>query len=439
MVLRLGFCDYDGAAPTRAAALFRIPKIVPKPIPMTLAPAEAAELPADAPSPFDPRPTAGRALLWALLFGNFVIGTGILLPAGMLTELASGLAVTISSAGSLIAVSGIVVAIGAPLIAAFTSRIDRRAILLTALAIYVVAHAASALAPDFEMVLAARVAIGVAAAIFTPQAAATVGALLPPEKRSAGITMIFIGWSLATVGGMPLGGFIAHTFGWRAAFAIVALLSAMAFIAVALTLAQGVRIPSLSSQSWMRVVKSPALMLVLLVTILNGTGQFTFFTYMTPSLEASLSAGATLLTLVLASYGVSATLGNVIATRAVGRIGATRAAHISLLAMAGGLAVWGSGASVLPIVLAGATLWGLGTFATNSIQQARLAGLAPDLTSASIALNTSAIYLGQALGSGIGGAMINGGWLPELPCIAAALLVLGAAVSMTAARWERRH
>lgn len=406
---------------------------------MTLAPVDAAELPADTPTSHEQPPAADRALLWALLFGNFVIGTGILLPAGMLTELASGLTVSVATAGSLIVVSGIVVAIGAPMIAAFTSRIDRRAILLAALAIYVAAHAGSALVADFDMLLAARVAIGVAAAIFTPQAAATIGALLPPEKRSAAITMIFIGWSLATVGGMPLGGFIAHAFGWRAAFAIVAILSALAFAGVALTLPKGVRIPRLNSQSWIRVIQSPALMLVLLVTILNGTGQFTFFTYMTPSLEASLSAGATIMTLVLAWYGVSATLGNVIATRAIGRIGAARAALISLLAMAGGLGIWGAGAGVLAVVLAGATLWGLGTFATNSIQQARLAGLAPDLTSASIALNTSAIYLGQALGSGLGGAMINGGWLPELPLIAAALLVIGAAVSVTAARWERSH
>lgn len=407
---------------------------------MMLAPADAAQLPDEAlPQPLAQPPSKQRALLWALLFGNFVTGTGILLPAGMLTELASDLTVSVATAGSLILVSGVVVAIGAPLIAAFTSRIDRRAILLIAMAIYVAAHAASALAKDFDMLLAARVAMGVAAAIFTPQAAATISALTPPDRRSAAITMIFIGWSLATVGGMPLGGFIAHTFGWRAAFAIVALLSAIAFVAVAVTLPKGVRIPQLSTQSWTRVLTSPALMLVLLVTILNGTGQFTFFTYLTPSLEASLSASAAIMTLVLAWYGVSATAGNVIASRAIGRIGAARSAHIALIMMASGLVVWGAGAGVLAVVLAGATLWGLGTFATNSVQQARLANLAPELTSASIALNTSAIYLGQALGSGLGGGMINGGWLPELPWIAAAILVIGAAVSLVAARWERWH
>ena len=104
--------------------------------------------------------------------------------------------------------------------------------------------------------------------------------------------------------------------------------------------------------------------------------------------------------------------------------------------MAVGLTLWGAGAGTLWIVLVAGVLWGLGTFATNSIQQARLAGLAPDLTSASIALNTSLIYLGQALGSGLGGVLINDGYLPFLPWVAAAILVVAAGVSTAAMRWE---
>ena len=120
-------------------------------------------------------------------------------------------------------------------------------------------------------------------------------------------------------------------------------------------------------------------MTVLLVTVLNGTGQFTFFTYLAPSLKASLPDNAELLTLVLAWYGTVATLGNVLVTRAVGRLGAPRSALFALLVMSGGLAVWGAAAGSLSVVLAGATLWGLGTFAANSVQQARFAGIAPDL------------------------------------------------------------
>jgi MFS transporter, DHA1 family, inner membrane transport protein len=375
-------------------------------------------------------------MLWALLFGNFVTGTGILLPAGMLSELASGLNVSVPAAGSLILASGAVVALGAPLVAAFTSAVDRRLLLVLSMILYVVTHIAAALSPSFETLLASRIAMAVAAAIFTPQAAATVGALLHSERRSSSITMIFIGWSLATVGGMPLGGYVADTFGWRAAFWVVAAMSVLAAIALWLTVPGGVRIAPLSLASWKQVLNSKALMTVLLVTLLNGTGQFTHFTYLNPSLKASLGASTALLTFVLAWYGVSATFGNIAAARFVSRIGPSRAALLTLLAMATGLAIWGAGAHTTAAVLLASTIWGLGTFATNSIQQARLAGLAPELTSASIALNTSAIYFGQAAGSGIGGALIKAGAMSYLPWVGAAILLAAAGVSRVAQRFE---
>jgi MFS transporter, DHA1 family, inner membrane transport protein len=309
-------------------------------------------------------------------------------------------------------------------------------LLVLSMILYVVTHIAAALSPSFETLLASRIAMAVAAAIFTPQAAATVGALLHSERRSSSITMIFIGWSLATVGGMPLGGYVADTFGWRAAFWVVAAMSVLAAIALWLTVPGGVRIAPLSLASWKQVLNSKALMTVLLVTLLNGTGQFTHFTYLNPSLKASLGASTALLTFVLAWYGVSATFGNIAAARFVSRIGPSRAALLTLLAMATGLAIWGAGAHTTAAVLLASTIWGLGTFATNSIQQARLAGLAPELTSASIALNTSAIYFGQAAGSGIGGALIKAGAMSYLPWVGAAILLAAAGVSRVAQRFE---
>jgi len=382
-------------------------------------------------------PKAEKRCLAALLFGNFVTGTGILLPAGMLGELALGLGVNIASAGLLLFASGLVVAVGAPVAAALTSRVDRRTLLAGSMALYAICHVASALAPNFETLVAARLMLAVSAAIFTPQAAATIGALLPPERRASAITLIFIGWSLATVGGMPLGGYVAHVLGWRAAFAIVAVMSVAAMAAVWLTIPGRVSIAPLSSASWRAVARSPALLLVLLVTVLNGTGQFTFFTYLSPSLAAA--GEPMIVTAILAWYGAWATIGNVAATRLIVRTGPARAVLIMLLTMTVGMTLWGAAAGSLPLILLAATIWGLGTFAANSIQQARLAGLAPDLTSASVALNTSAIYLGQAAGSGLGAILVNANLLPYLPWVGASILLLAAGFSLFAQAFEKAH
>jgi predicted MFS family arabinose efflux permease len=218
---------------------------------------------------------------------------------------------------------------------------------------------------------------------------------------------------------------------------VVAALSVLACIAVAMTVPKGVRIQPLNLASWREVGKSAALMTVLLVTFLNGIGQFTFFTYLTPSLKASLAADATHVTLILAWYGIFATLGNVLVTRLISLYGASWTALCTILAMAAGIGLWGLMAGSTVGVFGAAALWGLGTFASNSVQQARLAGIAPHLTSASIALNTSAIYFGQAVGSATGGTLINAGFLPELPLAAVAILVAAVGTSIVAHRWEK--
>lgn len=379
-------------------------------------------------------PARERAVMWALLIGNFVIGSAILLPAGMLPELSAAFSVDVPRAGLLMLTSGVVVAVFAPVLAALTSRIDRRAVLGAALVLYVAAHLASMLAPTFEALIAARVVMALGAAVFTPQAAATLGALIPPERRAYAMTFVFIGWSLASVGGVPLGGFIAHEAGWQAAYALVAALSAAALAAVWLAVPQGVRIAPLNAQSWRAVISSPALLLVLLVTILNGSGQFTLFTYLAPSLEHSLGADATMRTLILAWFGLTATVGNFAASRMVITLGVEKSVLLTLLSMAGALLIWGLGSASLPLVLLAAAFWGLGNFATNSMQQARLASLAPHLASASIALNTSAIYIGQAIGSGLGGQLIRAEAISMLPYAGATILFLAAAVSVIAGR-----
>ncbi len=377
------------------------------------------------------------ALVSALLFGNFVIGTGILLPAGILNDLAHGLSITLPQAGALIFVSGIVCAIGAPLAAAATTTFDRRRLLVATLILCAAANLASAYAGSLSVLNIARVGVAIAAAIFTPQAASALSVLLPAERRARGITLIFIGWSLATVCGMPLGNLIAQTFGWRMAYVILAVLSLVSAGAVFVTMPAGVRVPRLNTAAWRQVLTSPALLLVLLVTALNGIGHFTHFTYLTPSLKRSLDAGGGMMTLLLVWWGLAATLGNVAAARLVQRIGPPRAALFTLMAMVAGLAVWFAMDTTLAAVIIAATLWGAGTFATMSIQQARLAALAPDLTSASIALNTSAIYIGQAAGATLGGALITAGHMQALAAAGAAILLMAVATSALAMRFER--
>ena len=127
---------------------------------------------------------APRGALWALLAGNFVIGTGVMVVPGTLNEISTSLAVTVATAGQLITVAAVVMCLGAPLLAAVVAGWDRRQLLALTLVWYAMGHIVSALMPSFGALLPVRMLTVVAPAIFTPQAAACAGMLVPPEQRA---------------------------------------------------------------------------------------------------------------------------------------------------------------------------------------------------------------------------------------------------------------
>ncbi len=354
-----------------------------------------------APAPQD----AIAAMRWSLLFGNFAIGCGVMVVAGSLNDLVGSLQVSVALAGQLIAVAAVAMAVSAPLLAATLGRVDRRQLLALSLAWYALGHALCALAPSLASLTVLRAATVLAAAVFTPQAAAAMGWLAPASQRAGAITFIFLGWSAASVFGMPLHSYIGETFGWRWAFALVAVLASIGALWVWRVVPAGVRPPSLNGAAWRDVFTRPALLAVVAVTALSGAGQFSLFTYMAPYYRQVLGATPLQVSLLFACFGACGLIGNVLLSRHVDRIGAGRAVAVLLAVMAVSLLAWPLATSVA-LMAAVLVPWGLGCFASNSAQQARLGLAAPALAPALMALNTSAIYAGQAIGAAAGGAVV---------------------------------
>jgi MFS transporter, DHA1 family, inner membrane transport protein len=347
-----------------------------------------------------------RFSLTALMLGNLVMGIAVLAPAGMALELSRGLAVTIRDAGFLITAGAVVLCFGSPISAWLTSKIDRRLLLSATLLVLALGHLASAFAPDYFTLLAIRVAMLAVGALYTPQAASTAALLVSPERRAGAISFVFLGWSLATAIGIPLITLAAGKIGWRETYALLAVFAFAAFMMLALCLPSGFRGAPVSLLTWGAVARSRLIVLLLSITALNVCGFFTVITYLAPLLLKLANAGTEVTSLFFLIFGAANFVGNVIATRVVGAIGAFRTSVVALGSLLFGMVVWTLGASALPMLAAGVLFWGLGFSANNSMQQARLAAAAPELASASIALNTSAVYVGQAVGSYVGGFLI---------------------------------
>jgi DHA1 family inner membrane transport protein len=365
----------------------------------------------------------------ALMFGNFVTGTSILAPAGMLSELSSGLNVAIHDAGLLITFGAIVLCIGSPLMAWLTSRVERRRLLAVTLAVLALTNAASAFAPDYATLLAIRLIMLAVGALYTPQAAGTAALIVPPEKRGGTVAYIFLGWSLAAAIGLPLVTFIASRYGWRAAYGGIGVAGCFSFVLLAWRLPGGLIGAPVDLKTWVDLGRNRTIVLLLLVTTLQMSGQFAVFTFMGPLLARLAQAGPDAVGLVFATFGVFGFLGNVIATRLVDRWGSYRTSLLSVAALLAGSGIWALGAGNFTIMAAAVAVWGLGFASTNSMQQVRLIGAAPALGTASVSLNTSALYIGQAIGSATGGILfardlLHGAGYVSVAFIALALVVV---------------
>ena len=381
-----------------------------------------------------PTAQSQSSALWALIFGNFVIGTGILLPAGLLNPIAQEFNITSDVAGRLALVGGIVVALGAPLFATWTSKMDRRVLLTGSLVLYALGHITAALIPSFTLQLVIRAITVVGAAIFTPQAAATVGLLMPPEKRAATISFIFIGWSAAAAAGIPLGNYLATVIDWREVYMLMAGLCVLGAGAVWFTLPSGLRVQPIGLAAWIKAFASPVLLLVYVVTALSMAGQFTMLSYIAPMMRDGFHVEPVFISVAFAIVGMSGVMGNSLATRFVQKVGTDQVIAVGLAALAIGFLGFGIFFGHYWPAMAFAILWGLGSFSSNSLQQSRLATLAPSIASVAIALNTSFVYVGQSSGAGIGGELLRRGSMPFMPWMAMGLMCVALALSLLATK-----
>ena len=342
----------------------------------------------------------------ALMLGNFITGVSIMAPAGMLPELSHAFGVSIHEAGLLITFGAIVLCIGSPVSAWLTSQFDRRILLSVTVAIMAAAQFASMVAPNYATLMAIRLVMLAVAALFTPQAAGTAAMMVPPERRGSTMSYVFLGWSLALAVGLPLVAYVASHIGWRAAYSGIGVIALLNLALLIWRIPGGLVGTPVNLGTWGDLFRNPLIVLLIVITVLQTSGQFVVFTYLGP-LFAKLGGSSELAIIAFGIYGVTGFIGNVIASRVVDTWGAYRTSLTAISMLLVGIAIWTLGAGYVPVMLASMIPWGMAFSSANSMQQVRLAGAAPLFASATVSLNTSGLYVGQAIGSGIGGFLFS--------------------------------
>ncbi|RJG07376.1 MFS transporter [Noviherbaspirillum cavernae] len=368
--------------------------------------------------------------LWALTLSAFAIGTTEFVIVGLIPTIAASLDVSVPSAGLLVSLYALGVAVGAPVLTALTGRVPRKALLLGLMALFTAGNLIAWMAPGYEALMAARVLTGLAHGVFFSIGSTIATSLVPREKAASAIALMFTGLTVALVTGVPLGTFIGQTLGWQATFLAVSLLGVIAFIgSLILVPADIAGSPPASLATQLSVLKKPRLLLVYAMTTLGYGGTFIAFTYLAPILQEVSGFPASSVSLVMLVYGVSVAFGNIWGGRLADRKGPVRALQIVFGLLALVLFALTFTASNAWLAVATVLAWGAVAFGNVPGLQVyvvqRAERDAPRAVDVASGLNIAAFNVGIALGAWGGGLIVARFGLMATPWIGA-LVVLGA-------------
>ncbi|WP_052372570.1 MFS transporter [Amycolatopsis taiwanensis] len=359
-----------------------------------------------------------------LAMGAFAVGTSGYVVAGLLSALTAELSVSASAAAQLVTVFSLAYAIGSPVLSAASGRWERRRLLVAALAVTALGNALAALAPNYGLLLVARVVTAAGAAVFTPVASAVAAELAPPERRGRAVAVVFGGLTIALILGVPVGNLISLQVGYRGVFLLVALFALAAAVAVRMLLPTVSAPPAVPFMRRFDAARSPRVLVSLFVTVLAVLGTFAAYTFISPILAATAGLHGTIVSVLLFCYGIGGAIGNVVGGRAADRWGSRKPLMVVLAGAGLSLAVLPLVATSVPGAVVALFVWGLCGWAFNPPMQHGLIGLTPAAPALVLSLNASAIYLGAGLSGIAGGLVLTAGGPNLLPEFAAVLTVI---------------
>jgi len=380
---------------------------------------------------------SSRPALTALAIGAFGIGVTEFTPMGLLPVIAGDLGVSIPTAGLLVSAYAIGVLIGAPLMTLTTGRVPRRTLLIALAAIFTAGNLLAAVSDSYAMLLAARIVTSLNHGAFFGVGSVVAAGLVAPEKRAGAIATMFMGLTIATIGGVPLATWAGEVFGWRSVFAGIAAIGVVTMVALRLF------VPALPAEkdadmmAELRVLGRGPVLFALALTMVGFSAMFTVFTYIAPILREAAHASTFWVTVALVIFGVGLTAGNWLGGRY-----ADKSVEGALITMTAALAVllvaFAFGMFSLPVAIVLMPLWGAASFALVPPLQMRVMDAAHEAPNLASAMNIGAFNLGNAIGAALGGEVIREGLGYPAVSLAAAAMALVSLAMVLAPRLARR-
>ncbi|MBY5548350.1 MFS transporter [Rhizobium leguminosarum] len=363
--------------------------------------------------------------LLVLALSSFAIGTTEFVIMGLLPEVAADLSVSIPQAGWLVTGYALAVAIGAPVMAISTAKLQRRTALIALMAFFIAGNLLCALASDYWVLMIARVVTALCHGAFFGIGSVVAAGLVAEDRKARAVALMFTGLTLANVLGVPLGTAIGQAYGWRATFGVVTVIGIVTILGLIAILPRDKQQENGSILREIAALRNGSLWLALSTTVFFAASMFALFTYIAPLLRDVTGVSPEGVTWTLFLIGLGLTIGNLVGGKlADWRLGATLAGVFAAIAITS-IAFSYTSRFFIPAEIT-LFLWAMASFAAVPALQVGVVGFGKDAPNLVSTINIGAFNTGNALGAWVGGLVIDAGFdLTRVPLAAALMALIG--------------
>jgi len=370
---------------------------------------------------------------------GFTVLTTEFVIVGLLPAIARDLDVSIPQAGLLVTLFAFTVAAFGPFLTAYFARFERRKLFISVLIMFGLANTLAALAPNIWVMALARLIPALGLPVFWALASETAVDIVGPDYAGRAIAKIGFGIVCATVFGIPVGTLISDAFGWRSAFAILAVIAfAKALLLFIYLPKTNLHQHQVSLLSQLKILRSPLMLGHVLLSVIVFSGMFTAYTYLADILERLAGFNGTVVGWCLMGFGAVGLIGNSLGGRAVDRHPLMASMMFCAFMIAGLVALVPNIHS--PFGLAAAMgIWGVTQAAMFLVSHVRLMKAAPEAPAFAASLNIAGANLGIGLGAMIGGRVIDSVGLQGLGFAAAAFILASILLAIALMTFKHRE
>lgn len=345
--------------------------------------------------------------VYLLTIVSFIVGMVELIIGGILDLVATDLGVNLGQAGFLITVYSLVFAIAAPVLLTLTSGIERKRLTILALLVFLLGNVFAVFSQSYGMLLIARI-ISAASGSLLVVLCVTIASNIVTEKfRARAIGVVFMGVSASLVLGVPIGLMLGNSFGWRAPFILITLLTLLSLACVHFFMGKIDPKPSISLMKQLQTLKNRKILFAQLTSFLFLAGHLTLYAYLTPFLKIALGLNGTWISAVYLIFGIAAVAGGGAGGVLADRFG-TKSTILTVIVLFG-LSIFSIPFTTfaLPLFLVVMVIWSMLSWAITPAMQSYLIESSPETSDIQQSLNNSALHFGIAFGSLIGGFVIE--------------------------------